>query len=351
MERTALQQAREALARVRRAPVSPSGMPSPEETIAKLTKSNPYHEPAGSPEGGQFASADGGYGEMTGSGFRYLDQNTEPDKMFWDNRVSERFPFEGSASLRDTFGPAELTTQEQREVLKREVATDVGSRIDSQLTREQILATPLGQNIAAGTYLFGDDSHGNQNTAGMAVAATLHDSWANTSGDHTVEALAVQVAAAKEFGLPGAANPVEVYGITPDVTRTSVDDYYKANEPVLRAYARAEYENTQAFLKESGVTELTLYRGVILSEPIKAGESVQTNPLSSWTTNLQTAAFFAEPDNPVAGSQVLAATVPASRVFSTSFSGAGCLSEYEAILLGGTDSPTVYSLQTAEQIK
>lgn len=30
----------------------------------KITKSNPYHEPAGSPEGGQFASADGGGGEF-----------------------------------------------------------------------------------------------------------------------------------------------------------------------------------------------------------------------------------------------------------------------------------------------
>jgi hypothetical protein len=112
---------------------------------------------------------------------------------------------------------------------------------------------------------------------------------------------------------------------------------YQARE---KAYLRAEYEATQAWFKERGITHVSLFRGIELDAP-EGRTTVQMQPASSWTTSYDTAYDFAStgPDP-----KVLLTRVPVEQVLSTCVTGRGCLHETEVILLG---KPTRVQIVTA----
>jgi hypothetical protein len=247
-----------------------------------------------------------------------VDRADQPSRQIWDSRAGRR-------------GNAEHASAKVRSDMKAEVMKAVGARIDARMTRDQIALTSVGRSAM--------QARPNV-TPGEAVAAHIHDMWATTSGDSSFRAIAFQKAVAEEFGLKGAANPVDTYRLHDS---SLVDGVLNDNRELFRTLARAEYENTQEFFAKQGITELTLFRGMILpyqEPPSKEGafatSNITMNPLSSMSASAGVAESFARTRS---GSSrfgyAISAKVPVSRVFSTSMTGAGCLNELETVILGG----------------
>ena len=303
-------------------------------TEARYSPDQPRY-PAGSAEGGQWsATGTGGPAvpgpEMDATAYSTAGPNTALWSKYGDKQLTD---LEGNPT--DEWG----FSQEARGKVKDMVARDVGDLIDGEMDRAAIEATPLGNQIMQ-NYGWDDES------SGYTVANSMHNLWANTSGDSTSEALALQDAVAREFGLEGVDAAATSYGFT----TINPGDQWASSESLLRAYARAEYGNTQAMLQAAGVSEITLYRGI--GQSINEGGAdwdgtrtlgIQSNPLSSWSSSPFVATSFALDKSGPA--YVMSIKVPAARVFSTAVSGSGCLPEYEAILLGGPgDEATVWRL-------
>jgi len=163
--------------------------------------------------------------------------------------------------------------------------------------------------------------------------------WADTSGDSDVDAAKMQLAVARELGLTNAetdhlqrnikaahGGPVTLKG---------------KEEEQLRAFVRAEYDATQAWFKEQGITHVSVFRGVS-DDDDELGygfETVTMQPASSWSTDLQTAWEFSQNGSKP---KVLTARVPVAKVLSTCVTGRGCLAEQEVILLGTPTKVRVY---------
>ena len=97
-------------------------------------------------------------------------------------------------------------------------------------------------------------------------------------------------------------------------------------------FVKDVYSQTQKFLAENGIKELTLHRGIGYYGKSKEATDVPNEvvvndkSLSSWTTELGTALGF--------GNAVVTTIVPASDVFSMARLGPGSLPEAEVLLLG-----------------
>lgn len=109
-----------------------------------------------------------------------------------------------------------------------------------------------------------------------------------------------------------------------------------ADRPTERKILRAIYSATQKAMKKKGIhpnSEHVLYRGIEdrQLEGIKPGEKIRYkgNALESWSSDIHSAANF--------GKNVLAISIPASRIFSTARTGTGCLTEGEIVVMGMND--------------
>jgi hypothetical protein len=203
-----------------------------------------------------------------------------------------------------------------------------------------------------------------ENIAARLVAGAMVDVWAkNSTGG--IGGLAYQMAAADFHGISvkglvefhknniGGTNPEAVQKTLVDTAQKLVSD----NAAMLRELVRAEYEVTQEFLRENGITEVTLFRGVgTTSLDIKVDDVVEVNgnPLSSWSTDKGEAVFFARgatywTDKPGGKRDglVLEMTVPAEMIQSLPVTGRGCLLEHEAVLIGFEGSAKVLKRFTA----
>lgn len=155
----------------------------------------------------------------------------------------------------------------------------------------------------------------------------LHD-WANSSGDHESDSVRMQYAVAQVFEIEQPALG-HLDKINPS-TVTSND----------RKFVQAEYEATQQFFKDAGITHVSLFRGVVDLDLPEGPQTVTMQPASSWTTSLGIAKAFAKqyqdstPGTPTRG-HILVTRVPVSRILSTAVTGRGALSESEVIMLGG----------------
>lgn len=178
------------------------------------------------------------------------------------------------------------------------------------------------------------------------AVSNLVSNWSGTSNDTAPQSLALQETVAKEFGLTGHAG-----WPTDEWTQHQTDGLILAHGDVYRDFARTQYDQTQAYLKGEGVTEMTLARGWAWTvddptpqwaQAAPAGNSVatvETRPLSSWSSDAGAAHQFA-----VRGldlSAVTYQTVPVERIFATPLTGIGCLNEREFVVLGGKEQVVV----------
>lgn len=177
--------------------------------------------------------------------------------------------------------------------------------------------------------------------ARLASSATV-SVWADTSSDHNPLALRAQEIAAENHGLSTRA--LDDWGSDRRSQPSNAD-------PVLRSVTRAEYAATQEYLAGQGISEITVYRGYVASSKFTEGQrtTLTSNPLTSWTVEEDIAANFAgeASSGRGQGGAVFQSTVPAAMVQAIPFTGRGCLSESEVILLGMDQMPAKIT-QTAE---
>jgi hypothetical protein len=179
-----------------------------------------------------------------------------------------------------------------------------------------------------------------------ALSAGMVDSWANTSGDSSAKAIGIQYAIREELGVKGSytrhLTPKTTYGTKAKQEFRELANKV-GNDKAVRAVVRAHYDHTQERLKAGGISELTLVRGYSSSAKINpAGDQVVSlQPASSFSMDKGIAAGFANDGGP-SKARHLILRVPASRIFSTSVSGFGCLSEQEIVVLGGKVTGRVY---------
>jgi hypothetical protein len=185
------------------------------------------------------------------------------------------------------------------------------------------------------------------------VAAGFANSWAETSGDSQIPALAIQSAAAINFGADNEWENLKELAGTVSGSRADLGEarYYEAAD-LHDAVVQAWSSNTAAYLADNNVAPndtVTLYRGVgegALPEGTTASAepvAITMNPLSSWTTSLDTAVGFAitnSEESPESGA-VMQGTFQASDIIGLPFTGPGCLNENEVVVVG---HPTTVTL-------
>ena len=182
-----------------------------------------------------------------------------------------------------------------------------------------------------------------------AIDSLVHE-WAITSGDEHPVSIAMQIAAKEEFNLTSAQ--LEHF----DANLIDANRIYDGCGAGLRAFLRAQYDETQLFLKENGITHIPLARGYVEKDPDKAsvlynmftGESksktvpTQMQPMSSFSAMTETAAGFSSSITRQSSmGMMLGADIPRERILSTVRTGFGCTNETEYVVLGSIDTMNV----------
>lgn len=165
--------------------------------------------------------------------------------------------------------------------------------------------------------------------------------WAQSSNDSLRLSLAIQQVVAREFGLTkhAPASAIAYADKSADEQAKELSDPNSASGKLLAAVMRQQYANTQAYFEAKGIKELTLHRG--FDDPvIGVGEQeVVLRPLSSFSASNYVASRFASEERE---GKVMIIKVPVSQIFSTPFTGIGCLPEQEFVILG---KPTTASVE------
>jgi hypothetical protein len=190
----------------------------------------------------------------------------------------------------------------------------------------------------------------------IAVSTMVSD-WAGSSNDAHPRSLAVQNLAEEVFGIENAS---KWDSKVPPKTLKEIEDYMTEFGDVYRGYIQSQYALTQEYFKDAGITEVVLYRGMsdVGYEDVKGldqrevrSTEIQSRPLSSWSTNIDTAYEFGishdgiytdekflqavENDEDMGYPLLMRQVVPVENIFATPFTGVGCYSEQEMVVLGG----------------
>ena len=187
------------------------------------------------------------------------------------------------------------------------------------------------------------------NTVGKSpnyeIVDNLVHTWATTSADAHDTALAMQQAAIEEFDLIDAASM--------HLKHTQVSkDLATMHGTVFRAFHRAQYEHTQGWLKERGISEVTVYRGAGVERNKIPGSrggvgTLSLQPISSVSLSRSTAGEFTGHGS--TGTPTLNLfKIPAERILSTCVSGYGCLNEQELTVLGGDYPGLIVNVEMME---
>jgi hypothetical protein len=148
--------------------------------------------------------------------------------------------------------------------------------------------------------------------------------WANTSGDHSAQSIAMQFAVREEFGL--SSSDIAHFA---KHTIEEAREILKYEVQAYREFAREMYNHTQDYFTKRGVTHITMVRGAKYPDGyVTLGwGQVQLQPISSFATHAKTATDF--------GNTLHIIRVPISQVLGSARTGFGCLNEHEFVLLGG----------------
>lgn len=324
-------------ARQRKAQADGQSMSEPPTLKYSPDQSRDSHGRFGEGSGDE-SGDEGSSGEESGdsSGAMSTEQFSSLDDIFGaqveesrivpdDNRINEP----EMSPVDEPYSPDDRTPQQT----KADVARSLGQAMKDDpgwpALREKLLGGPYG--VAA------------EDDPDAAAASILVHSWAMSSSDDIVLSNAMQLAAQNEFSL-GDAN-TSYLGAADQAADTYGDDM-----PTIQHFMRAQYDATQALLKQNNVTEILGYRGIAVPEgtfsytddgPAQT-TGIEENPVSSWTTSVTVAEGFANAGAHMMGQNtpqavVLAARIPASRVMSTCMTGLGCRNELEFTVLGGQD--------------
>ena len=198
-------------------------------------------------------------------------------------------------------------------------------------------------------------------TSGVTYAAcnSIVKQWSYSSNDQDMRSLAIQRDAAKEFGeelsdfTKRRIKQKEAGCRGPDPYVSGCNPLYGSE--VQRKVLRAQYDNTQKFLREQGIGPddvVTLYRGAKWDKAItkdwEAGDKIafHDNTLASWSLSQDVADLFVRRDSRKDG-VLISVNVPAKMIFSTALTGVGCLTEGEVVVLGGRGTAELLDIRRA----
>ena len=178
------------------------------------------------------------------------------------------------------------------------------------------------------------------------VVSNLVHVWAETSnGDHPMSH-ALQDIAKTVLGVEDSADWEN------GKTQDQKDELFNAALEIkenygeaLRALVKAQYRLTQEWLEDRGIEKLVVYRGIREPKGVDNKKGlVQLRPLSSWSQNQRVALkFTGGVPNQTGG--MLRTVIDAKDVFSTPFTGFGCLDEDEIVVIGGKKTAEMRSVQ------
>jgi hypothetical protein len=177
--------------------------------------------------------------------------------------------------------------------------------------------------------LFADSHEAKKDAVSLLVGA-----WASTSNDDSPLSLAIQESIKSLFDMQMASEWAKTRSAETEVRAKELKKKYK---DILEAFAQAQYDATQKYFRDRGITEVQVYRGVYgvqgseRPSDTKGQVMVKTRPISSWSTSQDIAEEFAEGKDAV----LYTAVFPIENIFATPFTGVGCLSEEEFVMLGG----------------
>jgi len=325
-----------------------------EETLraAGWDESEHPRHPGGTSEGGQFAPRGEDVFQPTvpGTYDEYLDEVGHVDTA-WENWTADTAQmYAGKVPARYSMIAGHDVEPKDAELAKARVQDGIAAKLEGDEDFKSLIAAldPYGD------WKSEFEPGGSMQTAKTTeqqVAALSIATWARTSGDTDPIALQFQIAAEQEFGLE--ANPfvhLAFEGYKMDSEQNPPDLVFFNDQQMAgaRKFLRAQYELTQDLFKQEGITEVYAYRGMAWRpgevpaeiETLRASRrgtgivSVHGNPLSSWSLAFHTAdAFTGKHDvKAIAGTKI-----DVKRILSTPFTGFGCLSEKELVVLGGDD--------------
>lgn len=277
---------------------------------------------------------------------------------------------EGTAAPKDALGafdvgPMDAAEQSKiNEKLMNDVLDKDSIKEGAGQTKARIaktLAARLKDNPAFMDHLdelkqaWGDSTYYQYQTGDTAtdVCNRIVAQWKECSTDHNARAIALQLAAEKEFGLEDAAH---WWGKeTDEQAKATMGHVEEGNRAVLRAM----YDNTQEFFKSKGITSLYVVRGAAWDDNVpqykatgKIEHAAETHlqPFSAFTLNIGTAmGQFTGNHMGYGGSKhkhAFAARVPVSRILASCQTGFGCKGETEVLILGGRVKTHHYSWNT-----
>ena len=208
---------------------------------------------------------------------------------------------------------------------------------DNTLTMEEaraLIAKMNDENEEIDEYyshmeLFADSHEAKKDAVSLLVGA-----WASTSNDDSPLSLAIQESIKSLFDMQMASEWAKTRSAETEVRAKELKKKYK---DILEAFAQAQYDATQKYFRDRGITEVQVYRGVYgvqgseRPSDTKGQVMVKTRPISSWSTSQDIAEEFAEGKDAV----LYTAVFPIENIFATPFTGVGCLSEEEFVMLGG----------------
>ncbi len=205
-----------------------------------------------------------------------------------------------------------------------------------------------------------------RSTVKEQVAASVISTWAGSSGDSNPRSVSAQFAVANKFGLKAAT-----FGGVEKESFEKGKALYARHKEVLDDVVNAMYDSTQEKLKELGIKEVALYRGMTLTKATIAKASTYgtgevakqvfevelndrrfavddmdftTNPASSYTLSPRIASEFSATigDDSMRG-VAIAEIVPAEHILGMPGAGYGCLQESELVVVGhsGRERKTV----------
>lgn len=181
----------------------------------------------------------------------------------------------------------------------------------------------------------------------------LVETWNMTSGDSNPLSVALQLAAQAEWGLDDAFMG-HIARETIERARREYGDWMDE----IRLVLRKQYEYTQDVLKQEGLDEVLVYRGIgwheweevpedlrnrLTWDPTKPGVvDLRMQPLASFTTSSDRGTQFGQKLH----GMTIAARVPRERVVSISTTGMGTGYEREVVVMGGGVEQVWYVSQT-----
>ncbi len=215
-----------------------------------------------------------------------------------------------------------LATQEVRSKVKDEICRKLAERLEGDPDVQRLLREFNRATV-------------------YDVVDHLIRTWATTSADRHFVAIAMQLAAEKEFGLKDCSHPWA--RLASENVMEMAQTLFKANEAGLRKFLRAQYEITQEWLRKRGIKEVYAVRGMsferapaeLSGEGLRLGK-VQLQPMSSFSFDFETAKGFSGYGE--AQKTLIMVKIPRERILATSRTGYGCLVESEIVVLGGRGS-------------